>query len=806
MVGLTCYHCGLPVTTGDQYCVTILGESRPMCCPGCEAVARTIVDIGMESYYEHRQQCPPGSSPAADLVPEFLEGLTNWDDEALQQRFVHPLPEGGREITLLISGITCAACVWLLEKHIANLPGIQRFVVNMSSHLAVVQWDPQQQALSDIIKSIAHIGYKAEPYTPLQQEENIRQENKQALTRIGIAGLGAMQVMTYAASLYLGAFQGIDADYEQFFRWVSALVATPVFFYSGMPFLSGAIRSLRNRHLSMDVPVALALSFAYFASIWATLFGGPEVYFDSVCMFVFFLLVGRYLEMRARHRSQSTSIRLSHSQLQTARQLDSADHSKLVPADTLQPGDRVLVKAGEIVPGDGEILKGETSVDESMLTGEHLPISKSAGDRVTGGTLNVDQPITVVINTAPKDSTLSTLQRLLERAEAEKPATFLLADKIASRFVLAVLIVSAAVYSYWWFHSPQDAFWIVLSVLVVTCPCALSLATPTAITAATARLSHLGFLATRPHTIEGLRRISDVVFDKTGTLTLGEFQLAELIPNDNRDLNSEQLLALAAGLESCSEHPIAKAFHHVQPSPLVSDQRIYSNRGVEGRFGEQVLRIGKPEFVVPGREQDIPAGPGQWIAMADQNGLMAWFRIEDTLRPDAAKLIAQLHQSGIACHVLSGDSSGHAEQVAQLLNIDFVQSNATPDQKLEYIRNLQGKGAKVLMLGDGLNDAPVLAGADVSIAVAGSTELAKIAADGVLLSRSLKPVHLVLNLVHKTYAIIRQNLAWAILYNITALPLAAAGYIPPWASALGMSASSLLVVINALRLNSNQET
>jgi len=806
MTALPCYHCGLPVTSGDQYSVTILGQPRAMCCPGCEAVARTIVDIGMESYYQHREQCPPGSSPAAELVPEFLDAINNWDDQILQQRFVHELPEGAREITLLITGITCAACVWLLEKHLNQQPGVIKCHVNMSSHQALVQWQPDEISLSGIIKAIAHIGYKAEPYTPLQQEQNIRQENKLALTRIGVAGLGAMQVMTYAASLYLGAFQGMDTHYEQFFRWVSALVATPVFFYAGMPFLSGALRSLRNRHLSMDVPVALALTFAYFASLWATLTQGPEVYFDSVCMFVFFLLVGRYLEMRARHRSQNTTLRLSHTQMQTACCLTAGDAQKLVPADTLQPQDRVLVKAGEIIPGDGLILTGETSVDESMLTGEHLPISKACGDPVTGGTLNVDQPITVAITTAASNSTLSTLKRLLERAEAEKPATFLLADKIASRFVLAVLITSVCVYAYWWFNSPADAFWIMLSVLVVTCPCALSLATPTAITAATARLSQLGFLSTRPHTIEGLRQISDVVFDKTGTLTMGEFQLAEVKPAPGCDLTESQLLALAAALEACSEHPIARSFHAITPDPSVSQPKIYPNRGIAGRWQERELRIGKPEFALPPQvSAEIPATAGQWIVLADQQQVLAWFRIEDTLRPDAAELMAQLKANGMTCHILSGDSSGHAEQVARQLQIDAVRSNATPEDKLAYIRALQQNGGRVLMLGDGLNDAPVLAGADVSIAVAGSTDLAKVAADGVLLTQSLRPLGTILQLVHKTYRIIRQNLAWAIGYNLTALPLAAAGFIPPWASALGMSASSLLVVINALRLNSNRE-
>lgn len=800
MTDHACYHCGLPLSPSDDFNVTILGEARPMCCPGCQSVAQTIIDIGMESYYQHRQQCAPGTLPAADLVPEFLDGLSNWDDPELQQSYVHELPEGSHEITLLISGITCSACVWLLEKHLSEQAGVQQFNVNMSSHLAQVIWNPLTTSLGQIIKAVAHVGYKAEPYTPLQQERNIKQENQQAILRMGVAGLGAMQVMTYAVSLYMGAFEGMEPAHEHFLRWVSALVCTPVFFYSGMPFLSGALRSLKSKHLSMDVPVAIALCFAYFSSIWATLSKGPEVYFDSVCMFVFFLLVGRYLEMRARHRSQNISIRLSHSQLQTARKLDGTDQPQLIPAEKLQPGDRILVKAGEVIPGDGQIISGSSAVNEAMLTGEHLPISKHCGDSVTGGTLNIDQPITVCVSTRAKDSVLSTLKRLLERAEADKPDTFLLADKIASHFVLAVLITAVCVYVFWWLRAPEDAFWIMLSVLVVTCPCALSLATPTAITAATSTLAQMGFLATRAHTIEALRTVSDVVFDKTGTLTLGEFELCDVIPLFDND--KQEVLALAASLESASEHPIARAFRGLTINPQVTDIKVTPNQGVEGKLGDHILRIGKASYA--STNAPLPTPPrssAQWVLLTKDGTPCAWFSVEDTLRPDVALLLHNLQQAGKRCHILSGDSSGHAEQIGQQLGIENIRSDATPTDKLDYIRTLQHQGAKVLMIGDGLNDAPVLAGADVSIAVAGATDLAKVAADGILLTQSLKPLSSVLRLVDQTYRIIRQNLAWAILYNITALPLAAAGFVPPWASALGMSASSLLVVLNALRIN-----
>lgn len=804
-----CFHCGLPVTTDDHYPVTIQGSPRPMCCPGCQSVAQTIIDMGMESYYQHREQSEPGALVSAELVPEFLGGLSNWDDPALQKSFVHSLDDDHQEITLLITGITCAACVWLLEKQLNQQTGIEQCKVNMGNNHAQVTWNPGKISLSGIIKAVAKVGYKAEPYSPVQQEQQIKKENKQALTRIGLAGLGTMQVMMYAVGLYLGAFEGIEANHERFLRWVSAIVCTPVYFYAGAPFISGAIRSLRHHHLSMDVPVAIAISFAFFASIWATFTDGPEVYFDSVCMFVFFLSVGRYLEMRARHRSQQSSIRLSHSQIQTARKLDEHNQPVLIPAETLQPNDKVLVKAGEIIPGDGVIIEGNSAANEAMLTGEHLPIAKQLGDTVTGGTVNVEHPITVRIEKAPENSALSTLQRLLERAQADKPRTFVMADTVASYFVLAVLLVSAAVYVFWYFHSPADAFWIMLAVLVVTCPCALSLATPAAITAATASLTQRGFLATRAHTIEAIHTVTDAVFDKTGTLTQGRFSLT-----DTRPLSTEanaltktelkaELIALAAGLETHSEHPIAKAFHHISPTPVFTQLQVTPNQGIQGEYENQIYRIGKASFANFGRTPiaQPPQAQGQWILLANETGPLAWFRVDDQLRTGTDTLIAALNARHIRCHILSGDASGHVEEVANALGITHIQGNASPNDKLAYIKSLQAKGKKVLMLGDGLNDAPVLAGADVSITQADATDLAKVAADGIVLGESLQPLLPVFNTIEKTHRIIRQNLSWAILYNVTALPLAAAGFIPPWASALGMSASSLLVVLNALRLN-----
>lgn len=774
-----------------------------MCCPGCQAVAQTIVDIGMGSYYQHREQSEPGALPSSELVPAFFNELQDWDNPDLQQPYVHETEDHHKEITLLVNGITCAACAWLVEQNLSRQEGVQVCQLNTSTHRARVVWDPDKTTLGGVIRAIAQVGYKAEPYNPVQQEAQIRKENRQALLRLGVAGIGAMQVMMYTGGLYLGAFQGIDDEHAFFLRWVSGIVCLPVFLYSSWPFYINAWRGLRARHLNMDVPVALALIIAYVASWWSVFTNGPDIYFDSVSMFTFFLLLGRYFEMRMRHRSQQTSIRLSHSGLQTARRLDENGEPTLIPADRLKAGDRVLVKAGEVVPGDGRVLEGHSALDESMLTGEHLPRRKQPGDEATGGTLNVEQPITLEILRNPADSTLSTLRRLLDRAESEKPSATLADDRVARFFVAAVLVVSVAVFTFWWFHTPDKAFWVVLSVLVVTCPCALSLATPTAISASTAALANLGFLATRSHTIETLRSVTDVVFDKTGTLTEGHFTLARTLPLC--DLPVAQLNGLAAALEQASEHPIARAFHTLEVNRELQHPQIIPNEGVQGEWNGQKLRIGKASFAAAGLTSQPPApqAGGQWVLLASEQQALAWFQVEDRLREDAITLVQQLRDEGKICHVLSGDASGHARDIARELGIDQVRDNATPQDKLDYLQLLQKDGKVVLMLGDGLNDAPVLGGADVSIAMSDGTDLAKVAADGVLLGQSLAPLLRVLGIVHQTYRIIRQNHAWALGYNVLALPAAAAGLIPPWLSAIGMSASSLIVVMNALRLNRN---
>ncbi|NIP73016.1 MAG: cadmium-translocating P-type ATPase [Gammaproteobacteria bacterium] len=795
-----CFHCGLPVPARSDYAVQIDGVRRPMCCPGCQAVAQAIVDNGLADFYRYRTE------PAAnlrDIVPGTLEGLELYDKPELQKGFVRVDDEHLREASLILEGIVCAACVWLNERHVGTLPGVVEFRINYSTRRAQVKWDDSRIRLSEILKAIAAIGYVAHPFDPGRQERVYRRERSQALRRIAVAGLGAMQVMMLAVAMYAGDYSGMEAGLRQFMRWVSLLIAAPVVLYAARPFFASALRDLRRRRLGMDAPVALAIGAAFGASAWATVAGTGEVYFDSVTMFTFFLLTGRYLEMGARQRAGQAAEELVRLMPATATRLRGGAE-EVVSAAELLPGDRVLVRPGEAVPADGRVVAGRSAVDESLLTGESLPRGRGEGDELVGGTVNVESPLEMEVMKVGEDTVLSSIVRLLDRAQTEKPRIARLADRMAGWFVAVLLVVAAAVAWAWWQVRPGDAFWVTLSVLVVTCPCALSLATPAAVTAATGRLTRLGLLTTRGHAVETLARVSHIVFDKTGTLTHGRLKLHEVVQQGR--LDREQVLAIAAALERGSEHPVAKALIEAAGvAATAGELRAVAGQGMEGIVGGRRYRIGRPSFVggLAGAPNDSePARAGSTpVALGDETGPLALFLLADRLRAGARATIEGLHGLGIEVHLLSGDQPGVVEAVARDLGVDEARGGLLPQDKLARIKALQGRGAVVAMVGDGVNDAPVLAGAQVSLAMGGGTQLAHASADMVLLSEHLPRLVDGVRVARHTLRVIRQNLTWAIAYNLVALPLAAAGMVAPWMAAIGMSASSLIVVLNAVRLS-----
>jgi Cu2+-exporting ATPase len=559
------------------------------------------------------------------------------------------------------------------------------------------------------------------------------------------------------------------------------------------------MRDLRTRHLTMDVSVSLAIGSAYIAGIWTSITGVGELYFDAVGMFALFLLAGRYLERRARERTAAATAQLVNLLPASCLRMSDDGQSERILLSELRLGDRVLVHPGAILPADGKILEGQSSIDESLLTGEYLPQPRTLGDAVTAGTLNVEGALTVEVLALGQDTRLSAIVRLLDRAQAEKPRLAEIADRAAQWFLLLSLIAAAAIGLLWWELDSSRAFWIVLAMLVATCPCALSLATPTALTAATGTLHKLGLLLTRGHVLEGLNQIDTVIFDKTGTLTEGRLALRSI--RVLGALDSDQCLGLAAALENRSEHPIARAFGR---APMAAEEVLSTpGLGLEGRVGEQRVRIGQPAFVCELSGCPVPAmpeEPGQWLLLGDSRGALAWFVLDDRLRADAPALLAACKARGWRTLLLSGDSSPMVASVAFELGIDEARGGLRPDDKLQVLQQLHKEGRKVLMLGDGVNDVPVLAAADISVAMGSATDLAKTSADAVLLSNRLDALVQAFSLARRTHRVIIENLLWAGLYNGLMLPFAALGWITPIWAAVGMSLSSLTVVLNALRL------
>jgi len=784
-----CYHCGEPVPPGLHLMVDIGGAAQPMCCEGCRAAAQFVRDAGLADYYRFRASPAPRPEAGGD------DPWETYDRPEVVERLVQR--SGDRSsVNLLLEGMRCSACGWLVERRLEREPGVVAVAVNPATGRGRLEWRSGEARLSALLRSIHALGYRPHVLGAADTLEVAVRERRRALKRLAVAGLGMMQVMMFAVALYAGAFDGMDPVLRQYLRLVSMLVATPVLLYAGRPFLEGAWRSLSTRQLGMDVPVALALLLAWGASCFNTFRGEGEVYFDSVTMFTFLLLLGRFAEMTARHSAGSTSDALLRLQPISAVRLRDGASERVAVAE-LARGDVVLTPVGEAFPTDGFLQDETTLVDESMLTGESAAVVRHAGERVLGGSINIGQPARVAVTAIGHDTVLAGIVRLLERAQTERPAVARVADRWASMFVARVLVGTVVVAGIWLVVDPSRAFEITLAVLVVTCPCALSLATPTAVTAATAALARRGLLVTRAEALEALARARHVVMDKTGTLTLGQPAVQRCTPLGS--LAAGECLRLAAGLEQASTHPIARAFHGVAgPLPVPESVRAVAGAGVEGTVSGVRYRVGRRDYVggiAPPRE-----GPdaGTWLARDGE--WLAQIDISDPLRPGAAAVVSRLAMLGLDVEIASGDHPAAVAAAAAAAGVSRHHARLTPEDKLALVRRIEEAGDRVIMVGDGINDAPVLAAASVSVAMGAGTSLAQTSADAVLMAPRLDALPDAVTVSRRTVAIIRQNLAWALAYNLVALPLAALGFVPPWAAAIGMSASSLLVVANALRL------
>jgi P-type Cu2+ transporter len=795
----SCFHCGNLVPPGCEISLLVDDAPQWLCCSGCEAAARFILSQGLGRYYQFRE---PAHCPPADELRDWLI----YDRSAALGRYTHLRADGTREVAVQLEGLHCAACVWLIENSLTRLGGALDISVNLVEGRAQIRFDPQQVLLSALLRGLQKLGYLPRPVSFADDSDAWNKARGTALRRLAVAGFGMMQVMTFAVSLYAGALDGIAPNLEQLLRIVSLVVATPVVLYAAQPFFASAWRSIQARTLGMDVPVALSIGAAYLWSAWATLVGHGTVYFDSAVMFTFFLLLGRYLEMSLRHRAgrQQDSLRrlLPESVLRL-----SVGQSERVTPDELQPGDRIRVLPGERLPAEGVITSGTSEIDESLLNGESTPRTCRPGDFLITGSLNLNGVIEVLVARVGQDTTLAAISRLLDRAHASRPAVAAVADRVAAWFVGGILLVAAAVGVYWWHFDAQRAFSTVLAVLVVTCPCALSLATPAALAAATTQLARNGLLVSRSSALERLARADRIVFDKTGTLTRGQPRLESVTLVGGR-LPQARCLEIAATLESYSTHPIARAFAACRPAPGGAVAvKVVPGQGIEGRIDGVSYRIGCADYAwaVTTPQQALATAEGgsdhlTSVWLADSDGVVARFLMADEFRADAKHSVERLRARGLTPQIASGDRPSVVSACGQRLGIQRAQGGLTAGDKLTLMQRLHQRGHRVVMVGDGVNDAPVLAGADVSVAIGSGTELARVSADVILLGDGLGGLVAGVDTARRMLTIIRENLTWAVIYNVTAVPLAASGVLQPWMAAIGMSMSSLLVVLNALRI------
>lgn len=811
----TCYHCGLPIPPESHYWVTIDGTPRRMCCAGCEAVANAIVAAGLTNYYRHRDAMP---EPVREALPDVLKTLETFDAPELVEQLSRPASPHEREVSLILEGITCAACVWLNEQHLRRQKGVTHVEINYATRRALVRWNPDETSLSRILQAVAEIGYRAYPFDPQTSEAVAQRERRAMLWRVFVAGFASMQVMMYLVPTYLAGDGEMDPSYRQLFYWASFLLTLPVMFYSCGPFYRNAWRDLKQRRIGMDVPVALGLLIAFGASVFGMLTGYADVYFDSVSMFAFFLLTGRYFEMAARQRAVRGLDELARALPAVAERWNTDTQTfEVVPAVRLTAGDRIRVKPGEVFPADGVMVEGESDAIEAILTGESRPVPKRVGDEVIGGSVNGSGVVVVEVTHVGEASRLASIRRLVERAQSERPRIASEADRLAGRFVGTVLALAVATALFWAWWAPEKIVPTVVAVLIVACPCALALATPAAVTAATDALLRRGVLVTRGHVLETAARMTDCIFDKTGTLTEGEPALRSVRLLDPARCDETQALALAVALEAGSNHPIARALRRAVPADVETEQRhaVVALRhetggGLSASIGGRQVALGRPAWV----EGTLGIAPlssyaQEWadgqtsetvVALADEAGWLALFFLEDRLRPEAPQVISRFVQAGVTPHLYSGDRAPAVAAVAQAVGIADAEGDLLPETKHERLLALRAQGAVVGMVGDGVNDAPVLAAADVGIAMGSGADLTRHHADVILVRDSLWGVWLLYRQAKRTLAIIRQNLRWSFGYNLVAIPLAMAGWVTPWLAGIGMAVSSLLVVLNALRL------
>ncbi len=810
-----CFHCDLPNPPGVEVSAVIDGAPRYFCCHGCKSVCEAIYAAGLEGFYK---RTPEDGSMAPP--PKIPEQLALYDIDEVQEEYVDSL-EDCREINLLVEGIHCAACVWLIENSLRPMPGVEKAEVNLTSRRLKLKWNNQQINLSKIMRRLGDVGYASVPYDPLKGEDSVKYQNRHLLYRMAFAGFAMMNLMWISIALYGGADEG---EFRQLFHWAGMALATPTLLYSGYPFYKSAWTSLKHLHLGMDLPIAIGASTTYLYSVYVTATGSVvgDVYFDTVVNFLFVILVGRYLEAISKRQALASTQRLLDLQPKVATvQRDGKE--EIVPIRSVKIGEQVLVRPGESIPVDGTVADGNSSVDESMLTGESEAVSKVPGDSVSAGTINKNGVLFIQVEGLLKDTALGRIIHLVEEAQASKAPIQHIADRIVPWFVAITLGLATLTFIWWIGTDFELALMASTAVLIITCPCAFGLATPLSIAVASGLGARRGILVKTGEVLETLSSISHFVFDKTGTLTEGHMavssiHLSELVWKPGEEMHADvgRVLSYMAAAERYSEHPIAAAILE-----CAENAEITSELSVENFQGKPGFGI---SAVVDGH--NIVAGTSKWMDLCnverasglesaqqgyDQLGIgslhcaidgkeLALFAVEDRMRPDAPELIADLKQSGMQLTMISGDRQRTAESLAQRLGGMEVLAEVLPEDKDKKIKELQSGGHKVAMVGDGINDAPAMVRADVGIALGSGTDVSIASADIVLVGSELKDVRLASELSRRTLRTIRQNIGIAFMYNIIMVPLAMAGVVTPLVAAISMPINSLLVIGNAARI------
>lgn len=801
---LTCYHCLSTILPGEIIKSDLAGISRSFCCPGCMAIAQTIHGEGLEVFYIRRVQS--GDKPATYLaLNEVPEKLKPYDDPSLLGRFTRPHGDvGDLETTLRLEKIRCAACVWLCEQHLRRIDGVKDVQINYVTQKVIVKFSPKNTSLARLLFEVERIGYEAWPFEPSLSLDRAKKERRQLLTRLGVAMLGMMQVMMYAWPTYVGA--DITPEFNLLLGWTSWVLTVPVMVYSAGPIFQGAwrsVQSFRQTHmLGMDVPIGLALALAFIAGTINLIKGSGQSYFDSITMFVAFILAARYLELLARQDAQGGAEALAKqlpATCERALNFPESQEIEVVPVVNCKPGEVLRVSPGEVIPADGVLIDNPSTLDESLLTGESKPVDKKIGDQLSAGTHNILNPLFMRIVAVGQSTRIAGIASLLDQALLAKPVMVSLAEKWAAYFV-AFLLLSAFISSaIWLYFDPSQAWTVLVSVLVASCPCALSLAVPTAMAAAQGAVTKLGLLIVRGHVLEGLVKVTDLVLDKTGTLTMGQPELQDVI-NLRGGYQREDALALAAALEVGQRHPLALSLLSSAKLeglilPILSNP-VINQLGKGLSSGKYCL--GSAAWL--GVKQDGQVGEYGQVHLVDEQGLIASFIFLDTPRPGLEKFLKIVKSRKITVHLVSGDDLATVAWWANHVGIETYQGGCTPEDKYDYIEHLQKEGYFVWAIGDGVNDAPLLARANISIAVGAGAPLVAAGADAILTSVSLEPLAKTLRLADKTKAIIKENLLWAMIYNLLAIPVAMMGLVNPWVAGIGMSLSSLAVTLNAWRL------